>query len=71
MNCVKYLREFSKKFETALTVYSEAWGKLIYEKNMKSKIFWHCPFKIQGLKTCLGEKKFKAYRRRLRGKKGN
>jgi len=25
--------EFSKKFETALMLYSGAWGKLIYEKN--------------------------------------
>jgi hypothetical protein len=22
-----------------------AWGKLIHEKNLKSKILWHCPFK--------------------------
>jgi hypothetical protein len=41
----KYLREFSKKFETALIVYSGAWGKLIHEKNRKSKISWYCPFK--------------------------
>jgi hypothetical protein len=27
-------------------VYSEAWGKLIHEKNLKSKISWHCPFKF-------------------------
>ncbi len=40
----KYLREFSKNFETALMVYSGAWGKLIHEKNQKSKISWHCPF---------------------------
>jgi hypothetical protein len=26
-------------------VYSGAWGKLIHEKNLKSKISWHCPFK--------------------------
>ncbi len=38
------LREFSKKFETALVVYSGAWGKLIHEKNQKQKISWHCPF---------------------------
>ncbi len=41
----EYLREFSKKFETALLVYSGAWGKLIHEKKQKSKISWHCPFK--------------------------
>jgi hypothetical protein len=41
----EYLREFSKKLETALIVYSGAWGKLIHEKNRKSKISWHCPFK--------------------------
>ncbi len=42
----EYLRDFSKKFETALTVYSGAWGKLINEKNQKSKISWHCPFNL-------------------------
>jgi hypothetical protein len=29
----EYLREFSKKFEMAVTVYSDAWGKQIHEKN--------------------------------------
>ncbi len=29
----EYLREFSKKFETALILYSGAWEKLIHEKN--------------------------------------
>ncbi len=42
----EYLREFSEKFETALMVQSEAWGKLIQEKNQKQKISWHCPFKF-------------------------
>jgi hypothetical protein len=23
--------------------YSGAWGKLIHEKNLQSKISWHCP----------------------------
>ncbi len=27
-------------------VYSGAWGKLILEKNQKSKISWHCTFKV-------------------------
>jgi hypothetical protein len=40
----QYLRKFSKKFEMAVTVYSGAWGKLIHEKNQKSKISWHCSF---------------------------
>jgi hypothetical protein len=26
-------------------LYSGTWGKLIHEKNSKSKISWHCPFK--------------------------
>jgi hypothetical protein len=34
----EYLREFSKKFETAPMVYSGAWGKLIHEKNQKQKM---------------------------------
>ena len=34
----EYLREFSKKFETAVMLYSGAWGKLIHEKNQKQKI---------------------------------
>jgi hypothetical protein len=34
----EYLRKFSKKFAMAIMVYSGAWGKLIHEKNQKSKI---------------------------------
>ncbi len=41
----EYLREFSKKFETAQMLYSGASGKLIHEKNQNQKISWHCPFK--------------------------
>ncbi len=41
----EYLCGFSKKFEMAQMVYSGAWGKVIHEKNKKSKISWHCPFK--------------------------
>jgi hypothetical protein len=26
--------------------YSVAWGELIHEKNLKSKISWHCPFEL-------------------------
>jgi hypothetical protein len=33
----KYLREFSKKFETVLMGYSGVGGKLIHEKNQKQK----------------------------------
>jgi hypothetical protein len=33
-------------------VYSEAWGKLIQEKNQKQKISWHYPFKSM-LSMCL------------------
>jgi hypothetical protein len=33
----EFLREFSKKFDTALMVYSGALGKLIHEKNQKLK----------------------------------
>ncbi len=33
----EYLRKFSKKFETALIVYSGAWGKLIHEKTISRK----------------------------------
>ncbi len=36
---------FQNKFETALMGYSGAWEKLIYEKNLESKISWHCHFK--------------------------
>ncbi len=43
----EYLREFSNKFEIIIILmgYSRAGGKLIHEKNLKSKILWHCPFK--------------------------
>ncbi len=34
----KYLCEFSKKFEMTLMLLSEAWGKMINEKNQKQKI---------------------------------
>ena len=44
---LRNLREFSKKFETALMVNSGDWGKLIHEKNQKSKISWHCPVKME------------------------
>jgi hypothetical protein len=40
----EYLREFPKKFEMTLTLFSGAWGKAIHEKNLKKKISWHCPF---------------------------
>ncbi len=52
----EYVHEFSKKYETALMVYSGAWGKLIHEKNLKSKISWHCPFKWgRRTRTCVIE----------------
>ncbi len=50
--CCDYLHEFSKKFETILMGYSGAGGKLIHEKNLKSKISWHCPFKMWVEQPC-------------------
>ncbi len=35
---LRILREFSKKFETTLMVYSGAWGKLIHKKSQMQKI---------------------------------
>ncbi len=52
-----HLREFSKKFETTIMVYSGAWGKLIHEKNKKSKISWHCPFKGCKIQTTIPEQR--------------
>ncbi len=46
----EYLCEFSKKFEMSVMVFSDAWGKLIHEKNQKLKISWHCPFNINLLR---------------------
>ncbi len=40
---------FLNKFETALMVYFGARGKLIHEKNLKSKISWRCNFKVNVL----------------------
>jgi hypothetical protein len=37
--------EFSNKFEMTLMLLSEAWGKMIHEKNQKQNISSHCPFK--------------------------
>jgi hypothetical protein len=45
MSC-EYLQEFFKKIETVLMGYLGACGKLIHEKNLKSKISWHRPFKV-------------------------
>jgi hypothetical protein len=33
-------------FWPSLHIYSGAWGKLIHEKNLWSKISWHCPLKL-------------------------
>jgi hypothetical protein len=41
----EYLREFSYNFEMAPMEYSGAWGKLIHENNLKSKISCQTPFK--------------------------
>ncbi len=41
----EYLREFSKKFKTTPREYLGAWGTLIHEKNLKSKISCQTPFK--------------------------
>jgi hypothetical protein len=46
----EYLREFSKKFETALMVNSGASGKLIHEKNQKQKTRDTVPLKGPPLK---------------------
>jgi hypothetical protein len=35
-----------EKFETTLMVCLGAWGKLIHEKTLSSKISWHCPFNL-------------------------
>jgi hypothetical protein len=42
---LRYLRDFSKKFETVLIGHSGVGGKLIHKKNQRQKISWHCPFK--------------------------
>ncbi len=55
----EYLREFSKKIRNGLMVYSGAWGKLIHEKNLKSKISWHCPCKPTYFHKYLVEKCYK------------
>ncbi len=53
----KYIHKFSKKFEVALMVYSGSRGKLIHEKNQKSKISWHCPFKTRNPYSWVTHKK--------------
>jgi hypothetical protein len=40
----EYLREFSKKFEMIITLFSGARGKRNHEKNLKHKTSLHCPF---------------------------
>jgi hypothetical protein len=41
-----YLGEFEAEFKKALARESGAQGVLFDEKNRRSKISWHCPFKI-------------------------
>ncbi len=43
-----FLVFFSANFrkKSKWMVLSEAWGKLIHVENRKSKISWHCPFKL-------------------------
>jgi hypothetical protein len=48
----EYLRKFLEKFETVLMGYSKAWGKLIHEKTLKSKVSWHFPIKNKKLLLC-------------------
>ncbi len=38
-------RKFSTKIKMALMLLSEAWGKMIHDKNQKQKISRQCPFK--------------------------
>jgi hypothetical protein len=42
----EYLRKFSKNFDSTQMGFLGAWRKLIHENNLKSKISWHCPFKV-------------------------
>jgi hypothetical protein len=44
---VKISANFPKKLETALMVYSGAWGKLIHEKNRSRKSRGTLPLKRQ------------------------
>jgi hypothetical protein len=48
----EYLRKFSKKFKTAPMEYLGAWGTLIHERNLKSKISCHTPFKWRKQMLC-------------------
>jgi hypothetical protein len=34
---LEYLRNFRKKLEITLQLFSRAWGKMIHEKNLKQK----------------------------------
>ncbi len=45
----EYPREFLKKFEMTLMLFSEAWGRVIHEKNLKQKISWHCPYQCDNI----------------------
>ncbi len=53
MSC-EYLREFSKKFETALMIYSRAWRKLIHEKTRSRKSRDNIPLTYVLRKVTLG-----------------
>jgi len=40
-----------EKIQNGVMGYIGAWGKLIDEKNLKSKISLHCPFNVQYQQT--------------------
>ncbi len=54
----EYLREFSRKFEMTLMLFSGAWGNVIHEKNLKKKSRDNLPLILQ-FKFPLCEFKFK------------
>jgi hypothetical protein len=70
----RHLREFSKKFKTAPLEYLGAWGTLIHEKNLKSKISCQTPFKCRAFQrrqlwSLLDKKEKSPYMSTRHGKK--
>ncbi len=49
----EYLRELSKIFEMVLMGYSEARGKLIFERNLKLKISYQTTFNYSTVHVCM------------------
>ncbi len=48
---IRKVHKSNKFLSPQICGFSEAWGKMIHEKNLRQKILWHCPFKAKHQRT--------------------